>query len=368
METVNYFAPQGEPLEETPSFRRSNAFAATAAECRAVREAVGINEIHNFGKYHVSGPNAEAWLDRIMAGRLPKPGRLTLTPMLSPKGKLIGDFTVSKLGPQSFQLTASYGAQNYHMRWFRQHLPEDGGGVTLRNVSDERIGFQIAGPKARELLARVTIEDVSNEALPFRSAREMDIGLCRALVQRVSYTGDLGYEIYVPAADQLALYQTLTEAGRDLGLQPFGMRAMMSLRVEKSFGSWLREYKPDYMPAETGLDRFVAYNKAADFIGNAAALEEKTRGPQRRLCTFVVDAADADVHGDEPIWLDGTVVGFVTSGGYAHYCEKSVALGFLPVELIKPQQEVEIEILGEMRTARLISEPLFDPHGERMRG
>ena len=198
--------------------------------------------------------------------------------------------------------------------------------------------------------------------------REIDVGPCAAIVQRVTFTGDLGYEIYVPAAKQLALYYALEAAGADLGLRPFGMRAMMSLRLEKAFGSWLREYKPDYTPAETGLDRFVAYNKPADFIGKAAVLAEKAAGPKRRLCSFVVEAADADVWSDEPIWKDGAVVGFVTSGGYAHYVQKSVALGFLPAELIAPDCEVEIEILGELRRATLIEEPLFDPKGERMRG
>ena len=366
MEAVNYFAPEGEPLFETPSFRRSNAFEATAEECRAVREAVGINEIHNFGKYLVSGPGAEAWLDRIMAGRIPKIGRLSLTPMLSPNGKLIGDFTISRLAEETFQLTASFGAQAYHLRWFWQHQPNDG--VEILNVSSKRIGFQIAGPKARELLSRVAMADVTNTALPFMAVREMDIGLCRALVQRVSYTGDLGYEIYVDAEDQIALHETLSLAGADLGLRPFGMRAMMSLRLEKAFGSWMREFKPDYMPAETGMDRFVSYNKPADFIGKAAAMAEKAAGPKRRLCTFVVEAKDADTWGDEPIWHDGKVVGFVTSGGYAHHTQKSVALGFLPVELIEDGREVEIEILGEFCKARLVTESLFDAKAERMRG
>jgi dimethylglycine dehydrogenase len=234
-------------------------------------------------------------------------------------------------------------------------------------MSLRRLGFQIAGPKARELLARVTDADVSNEAFPFLSVRKMDVGLARAIVQRVTYTGDLGYEIYVPARFQVALYEALTEAGRDLGLTPFGMRAMMSLRLEKSFGSWLREFKPDYTPAETGLDRFISFKKN-DFIGRDAAMAEKHEAPKRRLCTFVVDAADADVWADEPIWKDGKVVGFVTSGGYAHYVKKSVALGFLPVEMIREGAEVEIEILGDRRKARLVTQPLFDPEGMRMRG
>jgi dimethylglycine dehydrogenase len=366
MEAVNYFAGEGEPLFETPSFRRSNAFETVGEECRAVRTAVGVNEIHNFGKYEVSGPSAEAWLDEIMAGRVPKVGRLSLTPMLSPKGRLVGDFTISRLAPERFQLTASYNAQAYHLRWFWQHLP--GEGVEIRNITLDRIGLQIAGLRARDLLARLTSADVTNEAFPFMSVRAMPVGLCEALVQRVTYTGDLGYEIYVPAAQQVALLTALEEAGADLGLRPFGMRAMMSLRLEKSFGSWLREFKPDYGPAETGLDRFVSYNKPADFIGKAAAMKEKAEGPAKRICTFVVEAADADVWADEPIWKDGKVVGFVTSGGYAHYSEKSVALGFLPSDMAHEGQEVEIEILGDMRPARVIGQPLFDPEAKRMRG
>jgi dimethylglycine dehydrogenase len=365
LEHVNYFARKESERFETPSFRRSNAFETVGAECRAVREAVGINEIHNFGKYEVTGPEAESWLNWIMAGRMPKDGKVALTPMLSPKGRIIGDFTIGRLGPERFQVVASYGAQAYHMRWFERHLPERG--VEIRNMSLRRLGFQIAGPKARDLLQRVADANVSNEAFPFLSVRRMDVGLAPAIVQRVTYTGDLGYEIYVPARFQVALYEALTEAGRDLGLTPFGMRAMMSLRLEKSFGSWLREFKPDYTPAETGLDRFISFKKN-DFIGRDAAMAEKHEAPKRRLCTFEVDAADADVWGDEPIWKDGKVVGFVTSGGYAHYVRKSVALGFLPVEMVREGAEVEIEILGDLRRARLITQPLFDPDGMRMRG
>lgn len=366
MEHVNYFALEDEPRFETPSFNRSNAFQAVGEECRAVRTGVGLNEVHNFSKFEVQGIGAEAWLDIIMAGRIPKKvGRMSLTPMLSPKGKLIGDFTVSRLGEELFQVAASYGSQAFQMRWFEQNLPESG--VTVTNISKDRIGFQIAGPKSRELLSRVTTADVSHEALKFMAVRELQIGNLDAIVQRVSYTGDLGYEIYVPVCHQTALYHILVDAGEDLGLRPFGMRAMMSLRLEKSFGSWQREFRPDFMPAETGMDRFMSYNKPADFIGKQAALAEKAAGPTRKLCTFVVDADDTDVWADEPIWHDGEVVGFVTSGGYAHFTEKSVAIGFLPVELITPDREVEIEILGEMKKAVMITEPLFDPTSERMR-
>ena len=366
MEAANYFAGDDEPRYETPSFRRSNAFAATGREVAAVRNAVGINEIHNFGKYLVTGPGARDWLDWIMAGKVPAVGRLSLTPMLSPKGKIIGDFTISALAEERFQLTASFGAQNYHMRWFLQHLPQSG--VTIENISTQRIGFQIAGPYARDLLASVVKGDVSAKAFKFMDVREFDIGLLRATVQRVSYTGDLGYEIYVNADEQRTLYDILATAGDEYGLQPFGMRAMMSLRLEKFFGSWMREFGPDYMPAETGLDRFVSYGKSADFIGKAAVTAERDAGPSRRICAFEVDADDADVVAYEPIFIDDDVVGFCTSGGYAHNQNKSIALGFVPTDMIRDDLQVEIEILGDKRRATILTEMLFDADGARMRG
>ena len=363
LEVVNYFAQGDEPRFETPSFRRSNAFEATAREVKAVREAVGINETHNFGKYLVTGPNARAWLDRVMAGRVPQIGRLSLTPMLSHKGRLIGDFTISCLGEEAFQLTASYGSQAYHMRWFEQNEME---GVTVENVSDKLTGFQIAGPKAREVLAACTRSDVST--MKFMDVRHMTVGMVDCVVQRVSYTGDLGYEIYCDPMAQRALWRKLWEAGQDHGMLPFGMRAMMSLRLDKFFGSWLSEFSPDYTAAETGLDRFISFKKNADFIGRAAAEAEREAGPARKLCAFEVDADDADVNAYEPIWLGGEVVGFCTSGGYSHHAGKSIAQGFVPLDQAHDGLEVEIEILGKMCKARLITTALFDADGARMRG
>ena len=365
LEVVNYHALPGDARYEEPSFKRSNAWEATRQEVMAVREGVGINEVQNFGKYRITGPKARDWLDRIMAGNIPKPGRLSLTPMLAHSGKIIGDFTVSCLSDHEFQLTASYGAQGWHQRWFEQNAVA---GVTVENISDARSGFQIAGPNARALLARTTRADVSNAAFPFMAAREMDVGLTRAMVQRVSYTGDLGYEIYVNAMDQRALFAALTEAGEGLGLRPFGMRAMMSLRLDKFFGSWLREYSPDYTVGETGMDRFTAWNKPVEWIGKAAATAEKAAGAARRLVAFAVEAEDADVVAYEPIWLEGKVAGFCTSGGYSHYAKTSVALGFLPARAIGERLEAEIEILGERRRARMLTTQLFDADGARMRG
>jgi dimethylglycine dehydrogenase len=365
LEVVNYHALPGEPLFETPTFKRSNAWDATREEVMAVRDGVGINEVQNFGKYRVTGPNARRWLDHIMAGLIPKPGRLSLTPMLAHSGKIIGDFTVSCLSETEFQLTASYGAQGWHGRWFEQNAAP---GVDVENISDARTGFQIAGPKARDLLARVTRADVSAAAFKFMDVRRMTVGMADCIVQRVSYTADLGYEIYCDQMSVRHLWSTLTEAGRDLGLRPFGMRAMMSLRLDKWFGSWGREFSPDYTPGETGLDRFIRWNKDADWIGKAEATAEKAAGPKRRLTTFVVEADDADVVAWEPIWLNNTVVGFCTSGGFSHFTGLSVAQGFLPPDQIKDGQAVEIEILGTRHPAKVHLAPLFDADGARMRG
>jgi dimethylglycine dehydrogenase len=362
LEVVNYYAQGDEPTFETPSFRRSDAFDATAREVRGVREGVGINEVQNFGKYLITGPNARAWLDRIMAGRIPAKGRLSLTPMLSEKGRLIGDFTISCLAEDRFVVTASYGAQAYHMRWFRQH---EESGVTIENISDKRTGFQIAGPKAREVLAACTRADVSD--MKFLDVRQITVGMVDCVVQRVSYTGDLGFEIYCDAMAQRALWATLWEAGKAHNMMPFGMRAMMSLRLDKLFGSWMAEFSPDYTAAETGMDRFIAFGKDAAFIGRAAAEAERQNGATRKLVAFAVDTDDADVQGYEPIWIGDEVAGFCTSGGYAHWSGMSIAQGFLPTDRLDTEA-VEIEILGQRRKATRLHQVPFDADGARMRG
>jgi len=362
LEVPNYFAEGDEPRYETPSFRRSNAWEATAREVNAVREAVGINETHNFGKYRITGPNARAWLDTIMAGRIPKPGRLSLTPMLSPAGRIIGDFTVSCLSETEFRLTASYGAQAYHMRWFLQHQED---GVTIENTSDKLNGFQIAGPKARDVLAACTRADISD--MKFMDVREITVGMTDCIVQRVSYTGDLGYEIFCDPMAQRQLWETLWTAGQPHGMRPFGMRAMMSLRLDKFFGSWGREFSPDYTPAETGLDRFISWKKNTAFIGRAAVEAERDTAPDRCLVAFEIEADDTDVNAYEPVWIDGKVQGFCTSGGYSHYAGKSIAMALVPRALAQDGLSAEIEILGKMCKANMLTDVLFDADGARMR-
>ena len=365
METPLWFAPPGQKAEDIVSFHRSNDFEPIKAECRAVREAVGVTEIANFAKYEITGAGAEAWLLQVMTNTMPKQGRLMLTPMLNHQGKIIGDFTVAKAAEHRYMMWGSSQAQVYHMRWFEQTLPKDGS-VKIEALGMKLIGLSIAGPNARALLQRLTDDDVSNEAFKFMDYREMEVATVQAQVNRVTYTGDLGYEIWVAPEYQRRLYESIQAAGADLGLKNFGMRALLCLRLEKNFGTWYREFRPIYGPFEAGLDRFIKLDKP-DFIGRSAALKEKQDGPKRQRVFMVVDALDADVMGDEPIWVDGKVAGWVTSGGFGHYVNQSLAQGYLPTELVKPGVQLEIEILGERRPARLQMDPPFDPEAKRMR-
>ncbi len=364
LEHALWFAPMGTVAREDITYRRSNAHGPVGDECRAVRSAVGLSEISSFAKYEVTGPGASAWLDRILANKLPPENRLTLSPMLNDDGKLIGDFTVANVGRDRFFVFGSGVAEQYHLRWFEAHLPPLG--VAVRALRTELLGLGIAGPKSRELLARVCRDDVSNAALPFLSFRALEVAMLPARVGRISFTGELGYEIWVPADCQLALYEALLDACADLRLAHFGARALNSLRLEKSFGNWAREYRPVYTPAEAGLNRFVDVSKP-DFVGRDAVARDRVEGPARRLVTFVVDADDADAIGDEPVWHDGKVVGWITSGGYGHCVGKSIALGYVPASLEGAKSGFEVEILGERRAASLVREPLLDPTGERMR-
>jgi len=218
------------------------------------------------------------------------------------------------------------------------------------------------------VLEKVTRADVANAAFPFMAVAKIDIGMAPCLVGRVSYTGDLGYEIWVAPEYQRAAFQALTAAGEEFGIGLFGSRALNALRLEKNYGSWAREYRPIYGPVEAGLDRFVAYTKETDFIGKAAAVAERKSGGKLRLRAFIVEADDADMIGDEPIWFDGVVRGWVTSGGYAHNSRVSVAMGYVPKEIADESDGFEIELLGKRLAARIQPAPLFDANFERLRG
>jgi dimethylglycine dehydrogenase len=414
LETPLWFAPAGTEPRDVVSFHRSNDFEHVGAEVRATRERVGVTEIANFAKYEVTGAGAEAFLNRLMTNRMPKAGRIVLTPMLNENGKLIGDFTIANAGGDRFMIWGSSAAQKYHMRWFEQHLPADGS-IRIHRFDQTLVGLSIAGPKSQALLAKLVDVDVSSAAFRFMDFREMAVGGAPCMVNRITYTGDLGYEIWMAPAYQRLVYAAIKSAGAEFGIVDFGMRALLSMRLEKNFPTWYRELRPIYGPFEGGMERFVKLEKN-DFIGREAAAKEKADGPKLRRVSLVVDAVDADVMGDEPIWAkvgdtdhgtvaapeghgpkrygkdgqvatgsetdygaasvrgirdgDWRVVGWVTSGGYAHSVQRSMAQGYVPAALAADESEglFEIEILGRRCAARINVEPLFDPTGEKMRG
>jgi dimethylglycine dehydrogenase len=365
LEVPMWFAPPG--VRDEFSWHRSTDFDTVAEEVRAVRDHVGLIETTGFAKYRVTGSGAGAWLDHLLACRLPRPGRMVLAPMLKEDGRLIGDFTLANLGSDGYFIIGSGAAEEYHLRWFDQHLPADGS-VTVESRTSALAGLAIAGPRSRDLLQRITTADVSGEAFGFMDIRSLPIGLATALVGRVSYTGDLGYELWCDPMVQLHLLETLLDAGRDLGLRLFGSRALNSLRLEKGYGSWAREYRPIYGPLEAGLDRFVALDKLAPFIGQDAARQERVDGGRRKLRTFIIETQRTDVIGDEPIWHGNEVRGWVTSGGYAHASRLSVALGYVDKDIAESDGPWSVEILGERFPARMQRVPLFDADGRRQRG
>ena len=358
-----YFAPQG--FKERPTLKRSNAFPIVGEECRLVREGVGLLDIASFSRYEVTGPEVEQWLAWLMAGAMPKPGRARLAPMLSETGRLKGDLTLVNWGDGIFWIEGSYYLRGWHMRWFAHHARQ---GVSVRDISDDVIGFAVSGPKARALLERTTHQDVSNATLPFMGAATLDIGLIRAKVARVSVVGELGYEINCRALEAGVLRKTLLAAGAELGVKEYGYNALLSLRLEKSFGIWSAEFTQAYTPRMTGMDRFIAWDKP-DFVGKQAALAEREGPPPpQRLVTLEIDALDADASGYEPVWRDGERVGFVTSGGYGHTIGKSLAMALVAPDAAHVGAELSIHVVGQERAARVIPPSPYDPEGKALRG
>ena len=365
LEQPLWFAPKG--IREEFSWRRSSDFNPVSEEVKAVRDRVSMMETSGFAKYVIQGEDAELWLDQVLACRIPKHGRMCLAPMLNEKGKLVGDFTLTRMDDEDFLLIGSGVAEEYHLRWFSEYLDPELD-VHVIPQSSTMLGLAVAGPKSRELMQKVSPYDFSNDYFRFMEMKQVSVGLVECLVGRVSYTGDLGYEIWMEAENQRSVFQTLMQEGESLGIGLFGLRALNSLRLEKNFGSWAREFRPIYGPMEAGLNPFVAYDKEADFIGKEIARKEKEEGGNLRLRTFVVDAKDADVIGDEPIWHGGEVKGWVTSGGFAHGSGVSMAMGYVPREIADQTSGWEIEILNERCSCKLQPKPLFDPEAKIMRG
>jgi dimethylglycine dehydrogenase len=363
LEHVLWFADGPEDAHEEPTFLRSRAHDYVAREVEAVRHNVGAVEVANFAKHEFRGAGARAYLNEILAGRVPGPGRLALTPMLTPKGKLYGDLTVSCLSEDHFLLLGSGAMQEAHRRWFESRLPESG--VHYQNISSRLHGIGIAGPKSRELLQKLCRDDVGAGAFKFRDVRETFVAGVPAILARISFSGELGYEIYVAPEHQLRLAESIEDEGTPLGLRWYGARTLMSLRLEKGWGAWTLDYRPDFTAAESGLDVFIHWDK--EFVGKQAALAEKNTGPANKLVTLVVHTDDIDVSNDEAILHDGKAVGYVSSGGYAHHVGESMALGYVPVALSGAGTEVNVEINGEMFTAEVQAQALYDANGGRMR-
>ena len=363
LELPAYFAPAG--FEEMPTLRRSNAFDIVGAEARAVRQAAGLVDTTGFARYEISGPGAARWLDRLLASRLPEPDRARLAPMLGTDGRLKGDLTVFNWGGGRYWLMGSYYLREFHLRWFESHAAPD---AAVRDVSDAVAGFLVTGPRARDILAATTHGEVSSGALPLMGCAELDIGMVRARVARLSIAGELGFEINCEAAEHATLHETLLAAGQAHGLAQVGYYALNGLRLEKGFGIWSREFTQGYTAGMTGLDRWIAFDKG-DFIGRAAALEERRAGGAKAvLATLEVDAADADASGFEPVWHGGRRVGFVTSGGYGHTVGKSLALALVEREAAREGTALSVHIVGVERSARVIAASPYDPAGSAMRG
>jgi len=363
LENALWFAASPEDAYEEPTFHRSRSHGYVAKEVEAVRASVGASEVANFANHKFTGKGAKAFLNKVLAGRIPGPGRVNLTPMLLESGKLNGDLTVACIDEETFYLFGSSVAQNMHLRWFEMHL-EGVQDVLYQNMTDDFHGIAISGPNSRELLSRLTREDVSSEAFKFRDIKDTFIGGVPALCVRISFTGELGYEIYVAPQYQLKLFEAIEEAGADLNIKWFGGRALMSMRLEKSWGAWTMDFRPDFTIMESGLDFFVDWDK--DFIGKKAALIEKKNGPSKKLSVIHIDT-ETDVSGDEAVMHNGECVSYITSGGYGHSVKKSLAMTYLPVELIDSNAKLEVEILGEFKEASIVMEPLYDPSGSKMR-
>jgi dimethylglycine dehydrogenase len=361
LEVPLYFAPEG--FTEKPSLKRSNAHPIVAEECKAVREGVGLLDISGFSRFEVTGPNAEGWLNRVMASKLPGPGRARLAPMLSPEGKLKGDLTVFNWGDGSWWIMGSYYLREWHMRWFADHTED---GVMVRDIADHTVGFSLAGPKSREVIERLTDGPIGQ--LPFMGCGTFDIGLVRAKVGRLSVAGELGYEIHCDAMEHIALRRALLEAGAESGIREYGFNALLSLRLEKSFGIWSREFTQGYTPGMTGMDRWIDWQKP-DFTGREATMKERDGGgPAQVLVTLEVDADDADASGFEPVWQDGRRVGFVTSGGYGHTLGKSLAMAMVDRDCASEGTSLTTHIVGVERAAKVIAPSPYDPEGKAMRG
>lgn len=353
-------------IPDSAGFTRQPWWEAVGREARGLRERAGIIDISTFAKYRVTGPGAEDWLNALFPRRMPREvGRACLTPLIGMRGGIAGDFTVTRLGERDFWVLGSGAAERYHRRFFAQvPLPAD---THFESLTDAICGVNVAGPHSRALLQGLTDADLSNAAFPFFRSRRITVAGVEAMALRVSFTGDLGWELYVAEADQLRLYAALIEAGKPFGAGPVGSRALMSLRLEKGYGSWGRDYSPEYWPQECGLAGLISRDKT--FLNHDGWRAIADRPARDRMVLLEIAATEADASGGEPIFLpDGTPAGQVSSGGYGHTVGKSLALAYLKADHAAPGTALEVSLLGRPHAARVLERPPFDPGGDRLRG
>ena len=353
---------------DSPTFLRARPyFEAVAAEVRAVREQVGLLDLPGFTKFHVSGRGAAAWLDRLVCTRLPRVGRIALAWALDRRGRIVSEFTVTRLAEDRFYLCAAAAAAWHDVDLLHAALPDDGS-VILEDASAQIGTLVLAGPRARDVLAGVTRADLSNTTFPWLSARTIEIGATEVLALRVNYVGELGWELHAPIEHLVALYAALWRAGEPAGIRDFGIHAVDSMRLDKCYRGWKSDLETGYSPLDACLDRFVAWNKT-EFVGRTALLAERQRGAMWRFVSLLLeDAGDADAPACAGVFLDGERVGLVTSGGWSYTLGKSVALAYVRPDLATEGTTVNVDVFGERRSARVAAEPLYDTANMRLRG
>jgi dimethylglycine dehydrogenase len=324
-------------------------------------------DLPGFAKFAIEGAGAADWLDHLITGRVPRAGRVALSYLCSPRGTIVSEMTVSHVQPGLFWLVSGAAAERHDEEWLRSHLSLRHGPVTITNVTSRFGSLIIAGPRSRELLSRLTDVEVSNGAFPWLAVRRIPVALASAIAIRASYSGELGWELHVPIEHLAALYAALLVRGQDLGLRHFGLYALESLRLEKCYRSWKVDLTSDYTPLASSLERFVRFDKTANFIGREALQLEQAAGPRERFVPLLVDASDADAAAISIVHHGRDAVGTVTSGGYGYRLNRSIALAYVRADLAAPGVELEVEILGERRRAVVAREPLYDPANLRLR-
>lgn len=352
---------------DTNGFTRQDWWQPVGDECKMLRTHAGIIDISNFANYRVRGKGAAVWLNSIFANDMPTDiGRSCLAPLIGVRGGIAGDFTVTMLDTDDFMIIGSGMAERYHQRFFRQ-VPKPAG-ITFESLTSAMCGFNVAGPKSRDILQTLTDTPLATADFPFMRSRQITIAGVDALAVRVSFTGDLGWELHCQEQDQARLYSALVETGRSFGAGPVGSRALTSLRIEKGYGSWSREYSPEYWPHEVGLDRLCKMHK--DFLNKSAVQEVLKKAPREKLVVLAlneedVSASNADAVGGEPIFQGDQPVGRVSSGAYGYTVGMSLAMGF--VSQAAQDQPLTVMVLGKPHRAQVLSQAPFDPDGLRLR-